>query len=459
MPNAPDSRRKFNQLWKRLKSSIIRDPESSIITLKRGSYRVDIRDAFLIEKEGGDARGLELYYNLLTDPVVYTANERLTTLIYNMERKLKPGGDSDKDNQCYEFIKEQFAKRKSAVRKAIDTAVLAHILGVTWSEIIWYPEDGQISFDIVPADSRRIAFTLEVDEEERNEWYQPRIKTDFNLYPGEPVPDRRFIIQTYYTVPIDSPYGLGVGQQIWWLVEFKKNALLLWNQVSDRHAMPIVKGMVPDNTESELVNDFFSSLEDMAANSTFVIPDDFQLEILQADTDNADVLIKDLITYCDTKIREVILGESNTSTGALKPGLAGAAREARAVTLQKAKRIADDINDTLNKTLIAWLSNKNFPGAKPPYLITENNDNEQLDKLATTLLTLTQIGFEADPAWVEEKFGIPAKPKVQGLGDVIESPPGMDQLPPAEGEQPAAEGGGDEYIDSRADSGLNPTEK
>lgn len=446
MAAVANTKRKFNNLWRRLKSTVIHDPESSIITISNGSYRVDIRDAFLISKEGGDSRGLDLYYNLLTDPTVFTSNERLTTLVYNMERKLKPGGESSKDKACYDYVVDQLKKRKTAVRRAIDTQVLAHIVGVTWSEIVWYPEDSQITFDIVPADSRRISFTLEDDEENRRQYYQARIKTDTNLYPGEPVPDRRFIIQTYYTVPIDSPYGLGVGQQLWWLVEFKKCAIQLWNQISSRHAMPQVIGKVPDNTEEQLVDEFMNSLETMAANGTFVIPDDFDIQISNADTKNADVLITQLIDYCDKKIREVILGESSSGASTLKPGLAGAARDARAITLQKAKRIADDINDTLNNTLIRWLATKNFPGAKPPFLVTENNDNEQLDSLANVLLTLSQVGFQADPLWIEEKFGIPAKPVVQGLGDTIEEPPDIDEAQ-------------DEYIDSRTVGNLNPNEK
>lgn len=435
MAKAPNAKRLFNQLWRRAKSSILRDPESSIITLSNGSYRVDLRDSFIISREGGDARGLELYYNLITDPTVFVSNERLTTLVYNMERKLKPGGDSERDKQCYEFIKDQFKKRKNALRKTIDTQVLAHLLGVTWSEIIWFPEDGQISFDILPADSRRIAFTLEVSDDERTEYYQPRIKTDLNLYPGEPVPDNKFIIQRYYTVPIDSPYGLGVGQQLWWLVEFKKAAIQLWNQISSRHAAPIVVGKVPDNTSEETVDDFFDALREMAQNSTFITPDDFDISVINADTGNSDNLIKNLIDYCDQKIREVILGESSSGASTLKPGLAGAARDARAITLQKAKRISDDINDVLNNTLIKWLCNKNFPGAKPPYLITENTDNEQLTAFVNNAVTLAQLGYEIDPKFIEEKTGYPQKPRVSGLGDAIEEPPGMEEEP--------------NYIDSR----------
>lgn len=448
MPQPKEShnvKRMFNNLWRRAKSSVIRDPESSVITLNRGSYRVDIRDAFLISQEGGDSRGLELYYNLITDPTVFVANERLTTLVYNMERKLKPGGDSEKDKQCYDFVKEQLKLRKHALRKAIDNAVLAHILGVTWSEIIWYAEDGHITFDVLPADSRRIAFSLEVSDDERREYYQPRIKTDLNLYPGEPVPDRRFIIQTYYTVPIDSPYGLGVGQQIYWLFEFKKAAMELWNQISSRHAGPIVQGTVPDNTDETLVDEFYDSLVSMAQNATFVTPNDFGLVIQNADTRNADSLIKGLIDYCDQKIREVILGESSSGASTLKPGLAGAARDARAITLQKAKRLSDDINHTLNSTLIKWLANKNYQGAKPPYLITENTDNEQLSAFVNNAVTLAQLGYEIDPKFIEEKTGYPQKPKVTGLGDAIEEPPEL--------------GAQDSYIDSRTVSGLNKTEK
>ena len=447
----PDSKRRYNTLWRRLKSTPIRDPESTIITLKNGVYRVDLRDSFLISREGGDPRALDLYYNLMTDPTVYTSNDRMTTLVYNMERKLRPGGVEKKDIACFEYIKEELANKKCAVRKAIDTMVLAQIMGVTWSEIVWFPQDGQISFDIVPADSRRLAFTLEVDERNRSERYVPRIKSDLNLYPGEPVPDNKFIIHTYYTVPIDSPYGLGIGQQIWWLVEFKKAAMQLWNQISSRHAGPMVVGKVPDNTKESTVDDFFSALEDMAQNATFLMQDDFEIEIMNADTDNADVLIKDLIEYCDNKIREVMLGESGGSSPAgLKPGLAGAAKDARAITLQKARRMSDDINDRLNNTLIKWLANKNFPGAKPPILITESQDSEQLDSFVNHALTLAQMGYEIDPAYIEKKTGYPQKPRKKGLGE------DLGELPNAGIPQPGAEQEqSPEYLDSRTETDMN----
>lgn len=436
-----DFSRQWNKLSRRAFSSILHDPESAVISLGAGSYRVDLRDAFLIKEAGSDSRALELYYNLMTDPVVFTSVDRLTTLIYNMERRLVPGGESQKDKECYNYVKTELTKKAIQVRRAIDTASLAYLIGVTASEVILYAENGKITFDIMPIDSRRLAFSLEVDENEQVEWYQPRLKTDLNLYPGEIIPDNTAIIHRYFTVPIDSPYGLGVGQQLYWLVEFKKAALQLWNQISDRHSMPMVVGKVPDNTDGELVDKFFESLEDMAANGTFVIPDDFQIDLSNADTNNADVLIKDLIEYCDGKIREIILGES-TSSNNLRPGLAGAARDARAITVQKAKRLTDEINHTLNRTLIKWLSNKNFPGATPPYLITDTKDDEQLSGLLTNLKILSDLGYQVDPAWIEKKTGFPQKPQVQGLGESIELPPDPK-----------------EYIDSRTVSDLNPTTK
>lgn len=434
--------RQWNKLSRRAFSSILHDPESAVISLSGGnSYRVDLRDAFLIKEAGSDSRALSLYYNLMTDPVVFTSVDRLTTLIYNMERRLVPGGESKKDKECYNYIKSELVRKAIEVRRAIDTASLAYLIGVTASEIMFYAENGKITFDIMPIDSRRLAFSLEVDEEDQIEWYQPRLKTDLNLYPGEVIPDKSVLIHRYYTVPVDSPYGLGVGQQLYWLVEFKKAALQLWNQISDRHSMPMVVGKVPDNTDGELVDKFFESLEEMAANGTFVIPDDFQIDLTNADTNNADVLIKDLIDYCDGKIREIILGES-TSSNNIKPGLAGAARDARAITVQKAKRLTDEINHTLNRTLIKWLSNQNFPGATPPYLVTDTKDDEQLSGLLTNLKILSDLGYQVDPAWIEKKTGFPRKPQVEGLGDSIELPP-----------EPK------EYIDSRTVSDLNPTTK
>ena len=459
-----DNTRHWNRLWRRPFSSILHDPESAVISLKRNSYRIDLRDAFLVKEGGGDPRSLDLYLNLLTDPLVYTSMDRMTTLVYNMERKLVPGGEEDIDKRCFEFIKQELKRNVSEIRKAVDTAVLAYILGVTASEIIWYPRDGHITFDILPIDSRRLSFSLEVDEQNNVEYYQPRLKTDLNLYPGEVIPDRSTIIHRFFVAPIDSPYGLGIGQQLWWLVEFKKNAMQLWNQISDRHSMPMVIGKVPDNTDAQLVDDFFNSLEQMAVNGTFVIPDDFSVELENADTGNADILIKQLIDYCDSRIKDVILGESTSSTS-LKPGLAGAARDARAITVQKAKRLADDVNTTLNNSLINWLSKKNFPNAKPPFLITDSKDDEQLAGLLNNLQILSTIGYEVDPAWIEKKTGFPQKPVVQGLGDSLGGMPGaagglgadggIPEIPDVGGEEEEEP----EYFDSRSASGLNPNDE
>ncbi len=415
----------FNRLWKLAKSSIIHDPSAGLIQLGKGSYRLNLRDGLLLDREGGSSRSLELYYNLISDATVYTSLDRIKTLICNFEQAIIVGDeDDDKSQLAAEWIEKEFRKKKSLIRKIKETLALSFLIGLSGVEIIWELEGGKTTIgEIIPLDSRRLVYTLETDDNETTQDYCLRILTDHDLFEGEKVPERKFITQTYYTIPIDSPYGLGVGQQIYWLVEFKKCALELWVQISDRYSMPIVVGKVPDNTDGDLVDDFFTSLKDMAANGTFVIPDDFDIVFSEADTKNADTLIQQLINYCDAKIREVMLGESSTSTSELKPGLAGAAREARAVTIQKAKAIADEIVNTINNTLIKWLTIYNFPGATPPRMLLDSNDTERLEDVAGMLLTLSNVGFTADPTWIEEKFGIPRKKDVEGLGDIIEAPP------------------------------------
>ena len=457
----------FNRLWSRRMGSILSDPQSSIVGLGNHVWRLNNRDSFLLEAEGGNPRSVELYYALLNDCTVYTSWDRLKSLITGFATKFVLDTDDELSQLALEWIEKEWEKKKVVVRDMKATLGLSTIIGLTGVELVYLLDDGRVTFDSVPLDSRRLAYVLKTNEDNTEEYYELRILTEKDLFEGEVVPPRKFIIQNYYSVPIDSPYGLGLGQQIWYLVQFKKCALDLWVQVSDRHGMPQVVGKVPVNTSGDIVDQFFTSLMEMASNGTFVIPDDFEINLFEADTGSAEVLIKDLIDYCDRKIKEILLGESQSSSTTLKPGLAAAAEDARAITVQKARYITDSILHTLNETIVRWLVNLNFPGATPPRLIIDSNDPEELGTLANTLLTLSNIGYQVDPDWIEQKTGIPRKKDIEGLGEVITPPPGFEDISTEDvvEEENPTEGLGlpetnpGRELDSRTETDLNPNDE
>jgi hypothetical protein len=86
------------------------------------------------------------------------------------------------------------------------------------------------------------------------------------------------------------------------------------------------------------------------------------------------------------------------------------------VRMRKAKAFSEEIDETLNSTLIRWIVELNYPGCAVPRLRRNFDDLEQREdpvKVVQMLTQLVAIGYEVrDLDWIRDKLEIPSLAKV-----------------------------------------------
>jgi hypothetical protein len=110
-----------------------------------------------------------------------------------------------------------------------------------------------------------------------------------------------------------------------------------------------------------------------------------------------------LISSYDESISEIVLG--NVSAGASQ-GFSGAPSENdETVRMEIARADAESFHGQLNNTLCQWLTELNFPGAKPPRIWRDFTLIEPLSDRAQRDSTLLQLGYRISPEAVAKIYG------------------------------------------------------
>jgi len=268
--------------------------------------------------------------------------------------------------------------------------------GFSIPEIIWAEKDGQI----VPTrskhvDQRRYKFT------ETNE---PHLLTKSDMWKGQPLPERKFIYFKFGGKN-DNPYGLGLGYALFWPVFFKRKGVASWNVFCERFGMPAIKGTYPAGSGQTEVNKLLQAAQAVREQTAIAIPEGMLLEMWEAQRSGSVDTYDRLCAWCDSQISKCILGFSNASDAL---GGSRAAEGTRTDTTSEViKADADMLSDIFNQTLMVWLTEFNFPGAKPPKF-SRVFAKERLDYSSSLRdANLVRIGVPIPLSYFYEKYNIP----------------------------------------------------
>lgn len=406
----------------------VNDPYNfSSTPIVAGNTIISRRDDILITEGGGGPRAIEQYTRLFNDSTVYAAFTKLADEIIQREWVVKPASDSDKDEEVAEFVRQVLYKIGSNTRQSRgqDMLVSSHtgfnafvkgmceslILGMSAGEICWSRQGSYVvPSELKIRDPRRFQFVLNEDGT-----VSPRLVTVDSPVEGMPIPIRSMIIHRYNAYAnLGDPYGTGLGRQIYSLVEFRRTLMSFWLQFADKHTTPTAVGKFSLGTPEEEVQSLFTALQRLGQETAIVCPDEFSIEYLKSE--GRPELYQTLITYVDQQISFLINGEAvvgqEGSTGSY-------ARDqiADSVRIRKAKAFSDQLDETLNATLVRWITDLNYPGSSVPLIYRDFSDIEQRGedpvKTVQILTQLQAVGYKVtDLDWLRDKLLIPSLEKV-----------------------------------------------
>lgn len=386
------------------------------------------RDDILIEEGGGGARAIEHYVRLFNDSAVISAWEKLVGEIIQRKWEVFPASDSDRDEEVAEFVRQTIYHMGTNTRQSRGRDMIASsnsgfdsfvrgmceslILGMSVGEICWMRQGSYVvPSEVKIRDPRRFQFILNDDGT-----ISPHVITVQSPVEGLPLPMRSMVIHRHwaYSSTMD-PYGTGLGRQLYSLVEFRRTLLSFWLQYADKHTTPTAVGKFSLGTPEEEVQSLFSALQKLGQETAIVIPDEMSVDWLEGGAGRPEIY-DTLIGYVDQQISFLINGESTVGQDTGSTGSYARDAVADSVRMRKAKAFSDNLDKTLNATLVRWIVELNYPGASIPRLRRNFEDLEQREdpvKVVQIMSQLQALGYKVgDLDWIRDKLEIPSLEKV-----------------------------------------------
>jgi phage gp29-like protein len=218
---------------------------------------------------------------------------------------------------------------------------------------------------------------------------------------GEPVPERKFIVHRYGGA--DNPYGLGLGTRLFWPVWFKREGIRMWLTFAEKFGVPTAVGKYPPGADEDQQRRLLDALRAMARETGIVIPQTMEVQLLEATRQGSTDLYRSLCDYMDVEISRIILGLGGRQESG---GELAAAVEIRQVVRKEVLQAdADLLSDTLNSTLLRWITEFNVPNAVPPKVYRRTDEPENLTERAKRDQILFQMGYQPTEQYVRETYG------------------------------------------------------
>ncbi len=405
-------------------AGIDRDPR---IVTYGGILRQD--DATLITR--GRGKGLKIYDELERDCHAYAVLQKRKYAIVAGEWQVDAASEAPLDVKAADLVRAQL---EALPFDRICVGLLDAVLkGYAVGEVIWEVRNGEIAVkEIKDRDQTRFVFDTQGNA---------RLLTADSMMEGEELPERKFIVHRFGG-KAGHPYGLGLGTRLFWPVFFKRQGITFWLTFADKFGSPTAVGKYPPGSERDEQRKLLGALSALAHDTGVIIPEDMQINFLEAQRAGSVNTHESLARYMDEQISEAVLGETLT-TNIGTSGSYAASNTHNEVREELRDADADMLSDTLNNTLLTWITDLNLPGATPPRLWRSYEEPEDLDKKSTRDKNIRDMGFLPTQKYIDETYGIgwepvrskdpatpeqdPPPPAAAAFADPIETD-AMDQL-------------------------------
>jgi len=312
------------------------------------------RDSVLQMRSRG--RGLEIYDEIARDAHVRAILNKRYASVVARNWEVTPASSSRTDRKAADLVRRVLSGEWGFRYDLVCWDQLSALLkGYACGEIMWGIRDEYIvPLEVRPKDPRRFVF---------DDACRARLLTRSNMFSGEAVPDKKILIHRFGSDQGD-PYGLGLGNNLYWPAYFKRKGITFWLIFCEKFGSPTAVGMYPQTMTEQQQDDLLDTLSDISQQTAVVVPDTVKISLLEATRSGINTY-EQLCRYMDEMMTVCILGE--TLTTSIRGGGSRAASETHnEVREELADFDADMLCASHSSQLAAWITEINFPGAAPP---------------------------------------------------------------------------------------------
>lgn len=360
-------------------------------------------DDTLLTRGGG--KGLKIYDELERDAHAYAELQKRKLAVVARPWDVMPASEDAADVEVSDMVREGL-KRIQFDRICMEL-LDATLKGFAVGEVMWdLYESGEHGLLAAPADviarlQTRFTFGRVRDTQKG---HPLRLLTQASMIEGEELPDRKFLVHRFGGKD-GSPYGLGLGNRLFWPVFFKRQDIGFWLVFADKFGSPTAVGKYPKGALPDEQKKLLAMLRRIANDVGIIVPEGTVVELLEAARAGSIDTYEKLARYMDEQISKAVLGGTMTSTAQAAGMGSGQAEVHDDVRIEIARADADLLSDTLNATLVRWIVEYNRPGAAVPKVWRNFDEQEDLDSRAERDSKIYQLGYEPDEQYIEETYG------------------------------------------------------
>ncbi len=345
-------------------------------------------DRILRERARGD---LEVYERLLDDDQVAATFEQRRLSVIAHEWFVEAASEDPADIEAADWVREclKGVNFDEATRQMLS----AIVFGYAVAECEWeMRDDGHVWLKrILVRRQKRFAFSP------RGELL---LKTSSNPR-GEAMPPRKFWTHRCGTDHCDDPYGRGIGGRLYWPCFFKRNGLRFWMAFLDRFGSPSTVATLPSGASEDDRQKALELVSIIQRDTGAVVPEGIALSLLES----ARSAGGDFGAFCDrmdAAISKVVLGQTMTTDDGSS---LSQSKTHLSVRDQMLKADADALCESFNGQVVTWLTEWNFPAARPPKVWRVFEATEDLAARAQRDAAIAQLGYRPTIEEVREVYG------------------------------------------------------
>jgi len=335
---------------------------------------------------GGD---ISIYDNIGRDPRVSSNLGTLAGAVVGKEWNMVPFSQETIDITVADYVQKVFMafpfdrSRRSTIRGG-------SLKGFAICEVMWdYSEGDTFINDMKYRHQRR--FTFNTSNEILLKTIDNPMGMNVSIRDG-------LLLKKFQHVAfgdeVETPYGIGLGRELYWSWWFKKNIIKYWLQKGEKSSCPTAVGEYDPGTPSVDQDKLLAAAQALHSNSSVVIPKGMSLRFLESALSGALDTYEKLANFMNDEMTISILGQTATTTGT--PGKLGNEKSQENVMDDRVKAAADSLCEAFNARntgVIRWLVDYQFPGlGRYPQMwidCEEEEDKKTLaerdDKLSTSM--------------------------------------------------------------------------
>ncbi|ODN71185.1 DUF935 domain-containing protein [Methylobrevis pamukkalensis] len=332
-------------------------------------------------KAGG--RGVAIYDEIRRDPHAHAVLQKRTMEVVGREWQVTPASDSRLDKKAAAGVEAQLKGLNfDRLTRGLMGAVLK---GFAIAEVMWELRDGiWTAARIKVRRQRRFRFDIEG---------APRLITREDQIDGIKLPPRKFIVHRWSLEDDDDdPYGVGLGEVLFWPAWFKRNVLAHWLRAGERFASPTVMATYQGEYDETRQAQLLQVIRTCAVDAGIAVPASVEVALLEAARGGGGDLLETMARYLDELMSEAVLGET-LSTNSGTRGARSLGEVHNDVRVAIAKADADEISATLKESLVAWIVELNWPGAGLPEVWRDFAEAEDLNEKVKRDEALVDMGY------------------------------------------------------------------